>query len=74
MNFGVIVAKKVNNIYVLAEGDYTELQGLYEIYQNSAKDMQVVLIPFDKDEFDNIKGQTELLIEEFRGYFKNEDT
>ena len=74
MNFGVIVAKKVNNIYVLAEGDYTELQGLYEIYQNSAKDMHVVLIPFDKDEFDNIKGQTELLIEEFRGYFKNEDT
>ena len=41
MNFGVIVAKKVNNIYVLAEGDYTELQGLYEIYQNSAKDMEI---------------------------------
>ena len=71
-SFGVIIAKEDDRIYVLAEGDYDELQGLYEIYKQSAEDMQVLLIPYDKDDFDSIKGKTELLIEDFKGYFSSQ--
>lgn len=73
MDFGLIIAKEDERIYILAEGDYIKLQGLYEIYTNSAKGMRVLLIPYDKDEFDNIKGNTELLIEEFSGYFLSDN-
>lgn len=69
MDFGLIIAREEDKIYILAEGDYTRLQELFPLYKEGSEKMEVLLIPYDKDEYDNIKGRTELLIEEFKGYF-----
>lgn len=69
MQFGLIIGKEENNIYILAEGDYAELQQLHSLFQDVSENMEAILIPYDQQEYDNIKGRTDLLIESFKGYF-----
>lgn len=57
-----------DRIYILGEGNYDELQGLFNLYKEISG-MNIRLIPYDSQEYQSIKGRTDLLIEEFKGYF-----
>lgn len=62
---GYIIGKDNDGIWILAKGDYTELESLLEIYKQLADTMDVRLVSMDKQSEYDLKSIEEKFISLF---------